>query len=192
MYFYCSRTAAEPERARAEDILRCLVKEISIGNVGHETDQVPEYVTQKYEAAENIDFAAGKLTVTECRTIIGRFANDHPKMYIFVDALDEVEEHGRHDLIESLRTIMRSAPTSHVKLLVSSRDDIDVASLFSQHMTYGLGINGGENQEDIDTYVKSQLGNSIEQGWIHVRGKPPSTKIQQDIITGLCAKAQGM
>ena len=120
LYFYCSRTAAEPERARAEDILRCLVKELSTGNIGHEMDRAPEYVVLKYEAAEKIDFAAGKLTVADCRTIIGKFATDHPRMYIFIDALDELEEHVRHDLVESLRMIMTSAPTSHVKLLVSS------------------------------------------------------------------------
>lgn len=59
LYFHCSRTAAEPERACAEDILRCLVKEISLGSIDHETDQVSEYVAQKYEAAEKVDFTSG-------------------------------------------------------------------------------------------------------------------------------------
>lgn len=98
LYFYCSRTAAKPERACAEDILRCLVKEISTGTAGHETDQVPEYIAQKCEAAEEINFASGRLTVTECQTSVARFANDHQKLYIFVDALDEPEERAQRDL----------------------------------------------------------------------------------------------
>lgn len=61
LYFYRSRTAAEPERAYAEDIVRCLVKGISRGNINHETDQVLEYVAQKHEAAEKVNFAPGEI-----------------------------------------------------------------------------------------------------------------------------------
>lgn len=192
LYFYCSRTAAEPERANAEDILRCLVKELSTGNPGHETDQVPEYVAEKYEAAEKIDFASGKLTVAECRSITARFGNLHQKLYIFIDALDELEESMQHDLIETLKNIMKDAPKSHVKVLISSRDNTSVVPSFSQRKTYDLAINSGENQDDIDSYIKIYLANSIEQKRIHVRGNPPSQKLQQDIIKTLSAKSQGM
>lgn len=134
-YFYCSRTAAEPERACAVDTLRCLVKEISTGNIGHEKCQIPGYIDRKYEAAGKSDSASGKPTAAECRTLGARFANDHQKLYIFVDALDELEEPVQHVLIERSRLVAKGAPKSHVKLLVSSRDDMNVASLFPQLKT---------------------------------------------------------
>ena len=40
---------------------------------------VMKQTAQKYEAAEKIGFASGRMTVAECRTIIARFANDHQK-----------------------------------------------------------------------------------------------------------------
>ena len=192
LYFYCSRTAAEPERANAEDILRCLVKELSTGNPGHETSQVPEYVAEKYEAVEKIGFASGRLTVADCRSITARFGNLHPKLYIFIDALDELEESMQQDLIEILKNIMTDASKSHVKVLISSRDNTNVVPSFSQRKTYDVAVNSGENQNDIDSYVKTQLANLIEQKRIHFRGKTPSQKLQQDIVKTLCAKSQGM
>ena len=192
LYFYCSSTAAEPERANAEDILRCLVKELSTGNPGHETDQVPEYVVEKYEAAEKIDFASGRLTVAECRSIIARFGNLHQKMYIFIDALDELEESMQHDLIETLKNIMKDAPKSHVKVLISSRDNTSVIPSFSLYKTHDLAVNSGENQDDIESYIKIQLANLIEQQRIRVRGRTPSRELRQVIINNLSAKSQGM
>ena len=163
-----------------------------MGNPGHETDQVPEYVAEKYEAAEKIDFASGRLTVADFRSITARFGNLHRKLYIFIDALDELEESMQHDLIETLKNIMIDALDSHVKLLISSRDNTSVLSSFSQQKTYDLAVNSGENQNDIDSYVKIQLANLIEQKRIHFRGKTPSQKLQQDIVKTLCAKSQGM
>ena len=192
LYFYCSRTAAEPERANAEDILRCLVKELSTGNPGYETEQVPEYVAEKYEAAEKIDFASGKVTAAECRSITARFGNLHQKLYIFIDALDELEESMQVDLMQSLKTIMKDAAKSYVKVLISSRDNTSVVPSFSQQKTYDLAVNSGENQNDIDSFVKTQLATLIEQKRIHVRGKAPSQELQQEIINTLCAKSQGM
>ena len=192
LYFYCSHTAAEPERANAEDILRCLLKQISMGNPGHETDQVPDFVAEVYEAAEKIDFASGRLTVAQCRSITARFGNLHQKIYIFIDALDELEESMQHDLIETLKNIMKDAPKSRVKVLISSRDNTSVVPSFSQQKTYDVAVNSGENQNDIDSYVKTQLANLIVQKRIHFRGKTPSQKLQQDIVKTLCAKSQGM
>ena len=192
LYFYCSSNAAEPERANAEDVLRCLVKELSMGNPGLETDQVPEYVAEKYEAAEKIDFASGKLTVAECRSIAARFGNLHQKLYIFIDALDELEESMQHDLIETLKNIMESAPQTHVKVLISSRDNTSVVPSFSQQKTYDLSVNSGENQDDIDSYVKTQLANLIKQKRISFRGKTPSQELQQGTIKTLSEKSQGM
>ena len=87
------------------------MKELPTGNPGNETDQVPDYVADKYQAAEQIDFASGKLTVAECRSMMTRFGNLHQKLYIFIDALDELEESMQHDLIESLKSVMREALT---------------------------------------------------------------------------------
>ena len=174
------------------EIVRCLVKELSTGIPGYETDQVPDYVAEKYQAAEQIDFASGKLTIAECRSITTRFGNLHQKLYIFIDALDELEESMQHDLIETLEDVMKDAPKSHVKVLISSRDNTSVLSSCSQQKTYDLVVNSGENQDDIDSYVKTKLANLIEQKRIHVRGNPPSLKLKQGIIKTLCAKSQGM
>ena len=168
------------------------MKELSTGNPGHETDQVPEYVAEKYEAAEKIDFASGRLTVAECRSIAARFGNLHQKLYIFIDALDELEESMQYDLIETLKKIMENTPQSHVKVLISSRDNTSVVPSFLQQKTYDLCVNSGENQNDIDSYVKTQLANLIGQKRIDFRGKAPSQKLQQDIIKTLSEKSQGM
>ena len=79
-----------------------------------------------------------------------------------------------------------------MKVLISSRDNTSVVPSFSQQKTYDVAVNSGENQNDIDSYVKIQLTNLIERKRIHVRGKTPSEALQQRIMKTLSAKSQGM
>ncbi|MCJ1450686.1 hypothetical protein MMC28_001019 [Mycoblastus sanguinarius] len=191
LYFYCSRTSAEPERAKAEDIVRCLVKQLSTGKDSNQPTVIPPYVNEKFEESEARGFASGELMFDESCDLISKFATDKDRTFILFDAFDECEEDARYSLIEALNALMQRISTSLVKILISSRDDLHLKTFFDNHLTYENHIET-RNQQDIDLYVKSQLKQLIKQKRIVVGGKAPSPSLQDFIITKLCAGSQGM
>lgn len=91
---------------------------------------VKEAVAKEYEArkkkAEEDCSTLKKLTVDDCTRLILELTKDNPAT-IIIDALDECEESTRHELLEALNDII-SKSAEVVKVLVSSRDDIDIVS----------------------------------------------------------------
>ena len=84
----------------------------------------------EYEVRKNLASKDGsalkKLTVEDCIRLIVELANSHP-LTIILDALDECEEDTRYELLEARDEII-SKSREVVKILVSSRDDIDIVS----------------------------------------------------------------
>lgn len=69
-----------------------------------------------------------RLTVEGYTRLLIELTKDHPAT-IILDALDECEEITRYKLLEALDSIISSS-TNVVKIFVSSRDDIDIVSIF--------------------------------------------------------------
>lgn len=86
-----------------------------------------EYETRKKTAEEDCS-TIKRLTVEEYTRLITELTKDHPAT-IILDALDECEEITHHELLEALDSIISSS-TNVVKIFVSSRDDIDIVSIF--------------------------------------------------------------
>ena len=84
-----------------------------------------EYEARKDLAAKD-GSALKKLTVEDCTRLIVELANSYP-LIIILDALDECEEDTRYELLEAFDEII-SKSREVVKILVSSRDDVDIVS----------------------------------------------------------------
>ena len=88
---------------------------------------VKEYEKRKKEA-EKDNSALKKLTVQDCTRLIVELTKNHPAT-IILDALDECEKDTRHELLEAFDEII-SQSAEVVKVFVSSRDDVDIVSIF--------------------------------------------------------------
>lgn len=126
-FFYCARSTAEPERAKPIEIMGALLRKLASSKPDL---PVKEPVAKEYEArkkkAEEDCSTLKKLTVEDCTRLILELIKDYLAT-IIVDALDKCEENTRHELLEALDDII-SKSAEAVKVLVSSRDDIDIVS----------------------------------------------------------------
>ena len=192
LYFYCSGTPAEPERANPEAIFRCLVKQGLTGRLRLEPSRVPRYVVQAYKIAERDGFASEGLALDESCTIISKYAMDHGMTYIFLDALDECVDETRHRLIQSLKEIFDRVSSSIVKVLVTSRDDVPLGTFFDKDRILDIQVDSDRNQQDIDHYVQAQLSQLILQKRLSLLSRPISSGLQSTIADNLMKGAKGM
>lgn len=192
MFFYCSGTPAEPERANPLAILRCLVKQGLTGRLPLDPGRIPRYVVQAYKIAERNGFASDGLALDECCTIISKYAIDHATTYIFLDALDECADEARHRLVQTLKNIINRVSSSSVKVLVTSRDDVPLGTLFDEDRTLDIQVDGDRNQQDIGHYVQAQLSQLIQQKRLSLLSRPISAGLQETIEYSLMTGAQGM
>lgn len=126
-FFYCSRSTAEPERAKPVEILSALLRQLSSSKpeIPIRDAVAKEYQIRKKKAEEDCS-PLKKLTIKDCTDLILQLNTERPAM-IIIDALDECDEATRHELLESLDKIV-SQSESLIKVFVSSRDDVDIVS----------------------------------------------------------------
>jgi hypothetical protein len=182
VFFFCSRNAAEPERANPDEILRCLARQVSDLPGGPPLHQTLE----KRFARRRV---AGEMSSAEASEIIIDTIRARPLTYIIVDALDECDPEARKILIDKLKDVV-SQSQSLVKVLVTSRpSQADINNAMEE--LPALYINASRNQEDIRCFVISEVNNAIKKR----RFLPTwtvSAKLRQQIIDSLCNGASGM
>ncbi len=191
LFFYCSRGPAEPERTRAEDILQCLVKQITLRDE-EEEGRFPGYVVKEYQDAEKRGFAINQLSAGKSCEIIAKYIRDRFQVFICIDAVNECGPAERYDLFAALQRVVSLASPVSVKILVSSWDDIDVETFLPGHRILDIGIDNDRNRDDIAVYVDAEVNRLIKQRRVSIKGKPPTEELQSLIRQKLKDGAQGM
>ena len=138
-FFYCARSTAEPERAKPTEIMGALLRQLAGSKTGLPI-KIPvarEYETRRRKAEEDCSMLK-KLTVQDCTRLIVELTKDQSAT-IILDALDECEENTRHELLEAFDEIICNSGEV-VKVLVSSRDDIDIVSSLECPILFVLQI----------------------------------------------------
>lgn len=184
-YFYCSRNTAEPERAIPDEILRCILEQLSSSDV---SEPIREPVVRKYK--EKKMEAKGrnpeKLMLDETVDVILALLETNPAT-IVIDALDECDPHQRGELLDALSTIIRDS-ASLVKVFVSSRDDGDIVCQLAD--LPNVFIQASDNKADIERFVRTQVAEAIQKKRL-IRGNV-SEQLKGQIIETLIDGAQGM
>ena len=128
-FFYCARSTAEPERGKPAEILGAILRQLCSSKPDRPIrgPVAKEYELRSQKANEDCS-RVRKLSVEDCRRLILELTEDNPAT-IIIDALDECEEETRHELLETLDIVI-SRSTELVRVIVSSRDDVDIVSTF--------------------------------------------------------------
>ena len=186
-YFYCARNAAEQQRAEPDEVMRCIVKQLSCNSPDRTVWQpvVHTYNERKDEAEEEGGEPA-KLSMQDCVDLILAFAEQNP-ITIIIDALDECDSSKRHELMTALETLIRNS-SNLTKIFVSSRDDNDIVCRMS--VSSNVYIHARDNGEDIERYVKTEVAQSIAQKRL-LEGNVPEY-LRDRIVNALIQGAQGM
>jgi hypothetical protein len=184
VYFYCSRNTAEPERSDPEEILRSIVRQMSVPS---SRESVLRPVIEKYEEREKKGFADGPLRLEESVETIVKLTAHYSVTTIVIDALDECHTETRYRLLRALSSIIRDG-TGLVKIFVSSRDDKDITLYLGD--SPNLYIKASNNAADINRWVKAELSQAIADK--RLLGGEISLELKREIAKTLTKQAQGM
>lgn len=148
-YFYCVRNPAEPERAECDKILNCLLRQLASVTPG---GPILPPVRNRYEDAISgfYGFEDQAWTTAESIEVLTQVIDLYPAVTLVIDALDEVNEEDRMELLDSLTRII-SASQSLVKVFISSRDIMGIVLRLED--SPNLRIGAKENAGDIIAFV---------------------------------------
>ena len=158
-YFYCAKNVSEVERADPDEIMRSIVRQLTLTSPTQKT--VHEALLTEYERREaeaKIDgFHVPRLRIAECVKLILDVTGSNPAA-IVIDALDEVQEDRRHELVDALKRITRESG-SVVKVFITSRDNSNVLAL----LLYApkIRIHDHDNRADMELFVRQQVALAI-------------------------------
>ena len=108
-------------------------------------------------------------------------------MTIVIDAVDECSTQKRVDLFQALDRIVKES-ASVVKVLLSSRDDVDIADRMASHEQ--IIISQDRNLEDIVRFAKFKLSEAVETK--RLLGGNVCSGLRNRILGRLVAGSQGM
>ncbi|KAI9670483.1 MAG: hypothetical protein M1817_004350 [Caeruleum heppii] len=186
-YFYCARNNTEPERQDSDEILRCILKQLSCSDTGVAVRQpVAIAYKKKKQEAERRACPIRKLTYTETLESITTVLNGNPAT-IIIDALDECDPKRRHKLLQALVRILKES-ISVVKVFVASRDDGDIECRLAA--SPNISIRATDNHEDILRYILTEVDKAITDKAL-LRGNV-SDGLRVRVVDTLAHGANGM
>ncbi|KXH45588.1 hypothetical protein CSAL01_11414 [Colletotrichum salicis] len=139
-----------------------------------------------YEIMQDEGFGEN-LTEVECGDMLVDATKTFPSLTIVIDAVDECDEDERTALIHLLKRV-RDKSENLVKILISSRDDIDIMTSLADAVD--KRIRADDNADGINRFVYQKVGalmdlRDLKYG-IRMQG------FREEIISVLTSKAQGM
>jgi hypothetical protein len=180
-FSYCVRSEGELERANPDEIMRCLLKQLSCSNASLPIrEPVGNAYKERQQEAEDHGCDVEKLPVTECEELIIALLENNPAT-IIIDALDECDPKRRRQLMKALGNIIQKS----VKVLVSSRDDDDI--ICNLEGSPNIFFTVKDNSSDIKRFVKKEVSEAVSDKRL-LGGNVSQKKIFRKLIKG----AQGM
>ncbi|KAI0481698.1 hypothetical protein F4859DRAFT_475673 [Xylaria cf. heliscus] len=181
-YFYCMRNPAEPQRGQSDRILGSLVRQLaSVGPRRRILGPVMKYYEAAIERDEDLKDLA--LTTDESVELLLELFDEYPAVTLVLDALDEVNQECRQELLDALDTLVQKS-NSLVRIFVSSRDNYDITLSLSGAPNIYIGAK--DNAEDISSFIDKKL---TEAKLLH-GNLPPS--LRTAIVNTLRDGAKGM
>ncbi|KAI1128059.1 hypothetical protein F5Y10DRAFT_292341 [Nemania abortiva] len=181
-YFYCMRNPAEPQRAQCNRILGSLVRQLATAGFGqpilapavkHYEDAIKRGETDEDQA----------WTTEECVEVLLQLFDKYPAVALVLDALDEVNQDSRQELLDALSQLIQQS-TTLLRIFISSRDNYDIALHLAG--TPNIYIRADDNAEDISSFIDKKL---TEARLLHGN---LSSSLRAIIVDTLRSGAKGM
>ncbi|XWW98909.1 hypothetical protein V2A60_006913 [Cordyceps javanica] len=154
-YFYCIRSEAEQSRGRADKILASLVRQLAC--LRPQAPILEPVMTQytkgvtEYDLPEYGDHA---WSITDSEKVLMRLLEEYPAVTLVIDALDEVQQQDRGDLLATLTRLARNAPNL-LKIFISSRYNYDIVLELKGFPN--IYIDAEDSQADIKRFIDRKL-----------------------------------
>lgn len=116
---------------------------------------------------------------------------DLSQVYMVFDAIDECPEQERGDILGFITGIVTAQVQCHVKVFVTSRNEMDIAKAFGDRHIPTIQIQTENVTADIETFARSQ----VEKLQAGENGKTlyvTNDELKEKIVRTLATKAEGM
>lgn len=186
-YFYCSRDAAQPQRADPDQVMRAVLKQLACFDASQPVFPavLREYNKRQRDADED-GLDPLHFCHHDCRDLVLEITDQLPAV-IVIDALDECDHLRRHELLQALRDIVQQS-TNLVKVIISSRDDADIVCRL--HDVPSVYIRSDDNGDDVNRYIDTELEEAISEQRL-LKGRVPEG-LRVLILRTLKERASGM
>ncbi|KAF9878883.1 hypothetical protein CkaCkLH20_03783 [Colletotrichum karsti] len=189
-YFYCKRSAAEPERQCPGHILGSVLRQLVSGTSSAQSqfqESLLQEFKQRREKAAKDGFRLRSLQPKESIEIV-QGATKTNAIFLIIDALDEVEESQRLELVECLVSLARNSQEA-VKIIVTSRHDTQIINLLSEARK--VSICPGDNEKDVSLFIRHSIEERkrLKMG---VLGGNPSREFEDELYDYLKRRTDEM
>ena len=155
VFFYCSRSAAEPERSNPHAVLASILRQLSCVQPGA---PILGPVIEKYKR-QGEGFKSNGLDLDDSLDLILRLVEDYSMTIVIIDALDECDPSMRQSLLDAFEHILKES-ADLVKIFVSSRNDQDIVWTLRDYPN--MDISSDKNTADIETYVEREVSRLVK------------------------------
>ncbi|KAF8427089.1 hypothetical protein EV426DRAFT_640949, partial [Tirmania nivea] len=154
-YFYCNR--AEPSRRDPRKILCTLIQQLA--KTEGEGTGLLTHIVDIYEKREKEGQKSAQLSLAEARDLLVQITDIYPQITICIDAMDEVNNDTRIDLLKCLNHVIQKSKNV-VKIFVTTRMDIDILNQFENFPR--IELQPDDNVDDINKFILTKVQSSIE------------------------------
>lgn len=183
-YFYCTRSAAEPERSNPNAVLASILRQLSCVQLGA---PILSPVIDKYKK-QGEGFKSKGLDLDDSVHLIIRLLEDYSMTTIVVDALDECDPQMRQSLLDAFERILKES-VGLVKIFVSSRNDQDIVCTLRNYPN--MSISSNKNTGDIAAFVAVETMRLVKCGQL-LRNSRAKETMTASIIEQVSDGADGM
>lgn len=152
-FFYCTRNPAEPLRSQCRAVLASIVRQLA--TAGGSKGVFSSVVEQSQDAIDGFaDSDDQSWTIAQCQRVIIDLLKEYPAVTVVIDALDEVLDEERQDLMNSLAQIIEKTMEhgeTLLKIFISSRDNLDITSFLKGSPNVYIGAD--ENHQDVRAFT---------------------------------------
>ena len=184
VYFYCTRTAAEPDRSEPHAVLASILRQLSCVQ---RDAPILSPVIENYRS-QGEGFSSHGLDIDDSRDLIVRLIEDYSMTTIVVDALDECDPLMRQSLLDAFEYILKES-LGLVKIFVSSRNDQDIVCTLRDYPN--MDISSDKNAADIKAYVKTETMKLVKKGQL-LRNSRAKDEMAAFIVKQIINGADGM
>lgn len=173
-YYYCADEPSESDRASPGAILRSILRQLAVDEKRNtiEPKILSEYERTAGSTKSRINLI--RLGSHDCSELILELKMRR-KVYIALDAIDELRQEARSELIDALNRIVNESD-GMVKVLVTSRNDAQIEGLLPSATM--IEVSPAENQCDIEKFIASQL-RAIVRGRRLLNGSASETLLEK-------------
>ena len=184
VYFYCTRSGAEPERSKPNAVFASILRQLSCVQPNA---PLLNPVIETYKR-QGEGFASNGLDLDDSRDLIVKLVEIYGMTIIIVDALDECDPLLRQSLLDAFEHILKES-AGLVKIFVSSRNDQDI--VYNLRDYPNLNISSDKNAADIENYVETETQKLVKKGQL-LRNSRAKEEMTELIIEELSSGADGM